>query len=63
MIEQLKSQIAQEDTWSLVSLLSSVEQLIHRPGTTLEREQAADPEIRAQMILGADLIRAELAER
>jgi len=63
MIEGLKSQLAQADTNLLISRLDSVERLMHRPETVLEREQAADPEIRAQMMLGADLIRAELANR
>ena len=62
-IEALKAQLAQADTHLLISRLGSVERLMHRPETALEREQTANPETRAQMILGADLIRAELASR
>ena len=61
--EALQAQLAQAETNLLVSRLDSVERLLRRPETVMEREQAADPEIRAQMILGADLIRAELASR
>ena len=63
MIEALKAQLAQADTNLLISRLDSVEGLIHSPHELHEHEQAADPETRAQMILGADLIRAELANR
>jgi hypothetical protein len=63
MIEQLKTQLAQGDANLLMSKLSEVERLIHRPATKLEQAQAADPVIMAQMSLMAGLIGEELARR
>jgi hypothetical protein len=63
MIEQLKTELAQGDTNLLTSKLGEVERLIHTPHTIHEKAQAANPVIRAQMFLMADMIREELAKR